>query len=394
MPQLSADERAELRESARRLLGDRSSSARVRALADDETGHDPALWAAMAELGWPAIAVPEAHGGLGGSYTDLAVILHELGRQVTPAPVLASAVLGPAALAWSANTALAAELLPTVAAGERLLTVALSSDTGSSEPSQLSVAWSTASTRSTTSTRSTGRPAVTLDGVARFVPDAHVADHLVVSARDAAGTLVSALVDRRAPGVTIDVEPTFDQTRRLGRITFDDVAVPDERLLAEPGAGTELHDRLVSLGATAVVCDAVGAAEHVLEIATSYATTRRQFGRPIGSFQAVKHHLANMFTDVEASRAAAAFAVDALDRDGGDGGELRHAAAVAKSFAGPACARVAQLAVQVHGGIGFTWEHDAHLFLKRIKLDEALFGTAKWHRQHLATLLVDGQLAL
>jgi alkylation response protein AidB-like acyl-CoA dehydrogenase len=384
MAHLSDDERAELRESARRLLADRSSSARVRALADDETGHDPELWAVMADLGWLAIAVPEARGGLGGSFADLAVILHELGRQVTQAPVLATAVLGAGALAWSANTALATEVLPPMAAGERILTAALSSDAGSYEPSQLSVTWSTRN------------GAVTFDGAARYVPDAHVADHLVVTARDAAGALVLALVDRRAPGVTVEVEPTFDQTRRLGRIHLDEVAVPDGRLLTEPGAAADdLHHRLVALGATAVVCDAVGAAEHLLEISTSHATTRRQFGRPIGAFQAVKHHLANMFTDVEASRAAAGFAVDASG-PGGDGAprDLRHAAAVAKSFAGPACARVARLAVQVHGGIGFTWEHDAHLFLKRIKLDEALFGTARWHRQHLATRLIDGQLAL
>jgi alkylation response protein AidB-like acyl-CoA dehydrogenase len=384
MPPLSEDERAELRDSARRLLADRSSSERVRALLDDGTGHDPALWAAMADLGWPAIAVPEAWGGLGGAFADLAVVLHELGRQVTPAPVLASAVLGAGALSWSPNTALAAEVLPPLAAGDVIVTAALSGATGSYEPSQLSVAWS-------------ARPgSVALDGVARFVPDAHVADHLAVSARDAAGAVAVALVDGRAPGVTIEVEPTYDATRRLGRIAFDGVTVPHGRLLAEPGAGNDLHHRLVALGATAVACDAVGAAERLLELSTAHAKSRRQFGRPIGSFQAVKHHLADMFTAVEASRAAAAFAVAAIDDHGdvGDVGDLRHAAAVATSFAAPACARVAQLAVQVHGGIGFTWEHDAHLFLKRIRLDEALFGTAKWHRQHLATLLIDDRLAL
>jgi alkylation response protein AidB-like acyl-CoA dehydrogenase len=191
MPALSDDERAELRASARRFLAERSASGRVRALADDATGFDGELWRAMGELGWLAIVVPEEHGGLGGAFADLAVVLHELGRQVTPAPVLASAGLGASALAWSANAALAAELLPSVASGEVVLTVAASGVTGSCEPSQLSVTWSV-------------RPgAVVLAGEARFVPDAHVADRVVVSARGADGALVVALVDRWAPGVAI-----------------------------------------------------------------------------------------------------------------------------------------------------------------------------------------------
>jgi alkylation response protein AidB-like acyl-CoA dehydrogenase len=198
-----------------------------------------------------------------------------------------------------------------------------------------------------------------------------------------------ALVDRQAPGVTVATEPLFDRTRRLARVTLDGVTVGDDRLLAEPGRADALHRRGVSLGAIAVVCDAVGAAEHVLEISTGYAKQRQQFGRPIGSFQAVKHHLANMFTDVEASRAAAAFALGTLDA-AGDG---EHAAAVATSFAGPACARVAAVAIQVHGGLGFTWEHDAHLFLKRIRLDESLFGNARWHRQRLAASLLAPDLS-
>jgi alkylation response protein AidB-like acyl-CoA dehydrogenase len=379
---LSDDERVELRDTARRLLSERSSSLLVRGLLDDPDGYDHGLWASMAELGWSAINVAEEHGGLGASFTDLAVILHELGRQVTPSPMLASVVLGAGALSASSNAELAASILPAVAGGNAVLTAALSNPAGSYEPSRSSVGWST---RSGT---------VVLDGAARFVPDAGVADHVVVTAADDSGAVTLALVDRADVGVSVDVEPTFDRTRRLGRVTFDSVAVPEARLLTEPGRGAELHHHVVALGAIAAMCDAVGAAEHVLEIANQYAKERFQFNRPIGSFQAVKHHLANMFTDVEASRAAVVQAVDAIDAIEGGGGDIRHAAAVAKSFAGPACARVAALAVQVHGGIGFTWEHDAHLFLKRTKLDDALFGTAKWHRQHLAALLIDEQMAI
>jgi alkylation response protein AidB-like acyl-CoA dehydrogenase len=376
--ELSDDERTELRETARRLLLDRSSSLQVRALLDDARGYDAELWASMGDLGWPAIHIPDRFGGTGASYTDLAVVLHELGRQVTSSPMLASAVVGAAALVSAPNDALAAELLPGVASGATLLAPALSSAGGSYEPSQLSVHWSS------------NHGSVTLDGVARFVPDAHLAGYIVVAATDDAGAVTLAVVDGTAGGITVVVEPTFDQTRRLATMTFDGVRVEADRLLADPGTGTALYERLVSVGAIATVCDAVGCAEQMLEISNTYAKQRIQFGRPIGSFQAVKHHLANMLTDVEASRAAATFAVDSLDR----GGDVRHAAAVAKSFAGPACSRVAGLAIQVHGGIGFTWEHDAHLYLKRVRLDEALFGTAKWHRQHLAGMLIDAELTI
>ncbi|MGD9703739.1 MAG: acyl-CoA dehydrogenase family protein [Acidimicrobiia bacterium] len=378
MSHLSDDERIELRDAARRLLVDRSSSGRVRELLDDPDGFDRSLWSSMAELGWPAIHIPAELGGMGASYADLAVILHELGRQVTPSPLVPSALVGGSALIGATNADLASELLPDVAAGERLLAVALTGVGGSYDPHQLSVRWAA------------GSGSVTVNGAARFVLDAHVADHLVVAATEDEGRVTLAVVDRLAPGVHVAVEPTIDRTRRLATVTLDDVTVPDARLLTEPGAATDLHGRIAAIGAIAMVCDAVGAAERILEIATDYAKQRFQFGRPIGSFQAVKHHLANMFTDVEASRAAAVHAVDVLD----DGGDVRHAAAIAKSFAGPACARVASLAIQVHGGIGFTWEHDAHLFLKRAKLDEAMFGSPRRHRQHLASLLIDEQLAI
>ncbi len=224
-----------------------------------------------------------------------------------------------------------------------------------------------------------------LDGVARFVLDAHVCDHIVVAARDGVGGVTLAVVGSADRGIRIEVEPSYDRTRRLTRVSFDGVTVGDQHLLHEPGSALEHLRRVVSIGAIASTCDAVGAAEHILEVATQHAKERFQFNRAIGSFQAVKHHLANMFTDVEASRAAASLALDELDIDG----DVHRAAAIAKSFAGPACSRVAQVAVQVHGGIGFTWEHDAHLFLKRAMLDEMLFGSVRWHREHLAALLLD-----
>jgi alkylation response protein AidB-like acyl-CoA dehydrogenase len=371
---LSDDERDELRDSARRFLDNEVSVSRVRAWLDDERGFDEEVWSKMAELGWPAIHVPEEHGGLGGSYTDVAVILHELGRHVAPTPFLASAILGAEALIGSQNAALREAWLPAVAMGERIVTVAAAGPGGSHEPDRLGVRWHE-------------HVGVRFDGVARFVPDAHIADAIVVAARDAEGSVALALVEPNDPGIRVAIEPTVDQTRRLCRIELDDVAIGDAMLLGDPGSSTALQLRLTSLGAVAVSADALGVAERMLEVSSQYAKERQQFGRAIGSFQAVKHHCANMLIAVEGSRAAVAHATRVLDDASED---VHEAASVAKSFVGPACATACQLAVQVHGGIGFTWEHDAHLYLKRAKLDEALFGSTSWHRRRLAQRILTG----
>jgi alkylation response protein AidB-like acyl-CoA dehydrogenase len=223
---------------------------------------------------------------------------------------------------------------------------------------------------------------VRLDGAAGFVLDADIAGSLVVAARDSDGTVAAVAVDAATPGVRIARAPTIDETRRLFTVAFDDVAVRDDRLLCEPGPRTEeLLGHVLSLGSIAAACDATGVAEQALEGATTYAKERKQFGKPIGSFQAVKHHCANMAIAVEASRAATRAAADALD---GDPATWATTAAITSSYVGPACSEACALAVRVHGGIGFTWEHDAHLHLKRAKLDEVLFGTPSWHRRRLA----------
>jgi alkylation response protein AidB-like acyl-CoA dehydrogenase len=179
-----------------------------------------------------------------------------------------------------------------------------------------------------------------------------------------------------------------DQTRRLCTIAFDDVIVPEERMLSEPGAGAEaVLARVLAIGVIAAACDATGVAERALERAAEYAKDRVQFGKPIGTFQAVKHHCANMAIAVEASRAAVRAAADALDADASN---ISNTAAVISSYVGPACAEACALALRVHGGIGFTWEHDSHLYLKRAKLDEVLFGTPSWHRRRLARTVIAG----
>jgi alkylation response protein AidB-like acyl-CoA dehydrogenase len=368
--QLSVDERDELRISVRRLLEQASSSEAVRARLDDPVGFDAELWGQMVELGWLAIHVPEEHGGAGAGYAELAIVLHELGRQITPSPFLATAVLGAGALVAAENEALRAELLPALVAGEQRASVAVTNEHGSCDVSQLSVLWE----------REGG--GVRLRGTASFAPDVVGADALFVAARAAHGEVALVAVEPTAPGVAIDPMAMIDRTRRLARVTFDDVVVAEGQLLCDPGPRSQsVVERLVSLGAIVVACDATGVAERVMERTAEYAKERVQFGKPIGSFQAVKHHCANMLVAVEGSRAAVRDAIDALDDPGSD---LPFAAAVASSYVGPAASGVCGLSVQVHGGIGFTWEHDAHLCLKRAKLDEAWFGTPAWHRRHLA----------
>jgi alkylation response protein AidB-like acyl-CoA dehydrogenase len=359
----------ELQVTARRLLSEQSSSDRVRAAVAEAPGYDRDLWDQMVQLGWTTIHVPEAQGGAGYGYADLAVVLHELGRAVTPSPFLASAVLATGALATADNEAVAHEELVRLAEGDALGAVALASTAGSYELSRLTTTW---------------RPAgggVRLDGAAGFVLDADLADLLVVAARDEGGTVAALVVDGGA-GVHVDPTPAVDTTRRLFRVTFDDLVVDEDRHLCAPGPEAEaLLGRVLATGVVAAACDAVGTAEQALEGTTAYAKERMQFGRPIGSFQAVKHHCADMAIAVEAGRAATRAAAEALD---GDPAGWATAAAVTSSYVGPAASHACDLALRVHGGIGFTWEHDSHLLLKRAKLDEVLFGTPSWHRRRLA----------
>jgi alkylation response protein AidB-like acyl-CoA dehydrogenase len=372
---MSEQERHELQSSLCHMLDRASSSEAVRSFLEDPLGHDRDLWQQLVELGYTSIHVPEEFGGAGASYADLAVVLHELGRHLTPGPFFADAVLATGALLAGDNTDLKSELLPKLVAGERIGTVAVVNGNGSVEPGELSMRWTEAG------------GGVRLSGTAVFVPDAHVADFMVVAARAEDGDPLLAVVDTAAPGVSVQPMAMVDLTRRASTVVLDGVEVSHDRLLCGRGApATQVLERVLALAAIALMADATGVAQRVVETAAEYANERMQFGRPIGSFQAVKHHCANMLIAVECSKAATAAGIDALDNPS-EG--LRSAAAVAKSYAGPACSEVAALGIQVHGGIGFTWEHDSHLFLKRAKFDEAWFGSPSWHRRRLVRWVLE-----
>jgi alkylation response protein AidB-like acyl-CoA dehydrogenase len=374
------DELDDLRDMVRNLLDDRASSERVRAAVVTPEGYDTGLWHTAAELDLLGLLVPEEFGGVGAGLAEVAVVLHELGRRTVPLPIISGAVLAPTALLGGANRALAAEMLPTLATGERRAAVIVGGPEGQPSPPYWDLHW----------VERHGQ--YVIDGVAGFVLDAPGADDLIVAARGEDGLLVAA-VDAQQAAVTHAA--TTDQTRRLGAVSFDGVVVPAARVVATADAAGALIARVQSVAAFAMACDAAGVAERAMEQTAAYAQVRQQFGRPIGSFQAVKHKCADMAVAVECSRAGLSLALDALRQPG----EREDAAATvavstAKAYACDAAVGVCTDAVQAHGGIGFTWEHDAHLWLKRALLDRALFGSPSWHRRRVADVVLPAETAL
>ena len=375
------DELDDLRDMVRNLLDDRASSERIRAAIDTPEGYDVGLWRTAAELDLLALTVPVEFGGAGAGLREIAVVLHELGRCTAPLPVIASAVLAPTALLRGDNRTLAAEMLPTLATGERRAAVIAGGPEGQLSPACWALKWTER------------RGEYVLDGVAGMVLDAWGADDLIVAARGGDGLLIAAIDAREA---TVTATAGTDQTRSLATVTVDGVVVPTSRVLAIAEAADALVARVQSVAAFAIACDAVGLAERAMEQTAAYAKVRQQFGRPIGSFQAIKHKCADMVVAVECSRAALALALDALCREPDEQDDAAEIVAVstAKAYACDAAVAVCTDAVQAHGGIGFTWEHDAHLWLKRALLDRALFGSPSWHRRRVSDAVLPDSGAL
>ena len=362
-------EQQELRASVRRFLADRAPLSRVRALMDDgET--DWAVWEqAGSQLGLQGLAIPEAYGGAGFSFAEQAVVLEEFGAALYGGPYLASAVLAATALLASPDEGARRGLLPDIASGQTVATLAFTEDGGS---------WDPAAIRLSAVKDGPGVDgAWRLDGHKSFVLDGATAGLILVVAATDAGLSLFA-VEGDGAGLGRAALPALDQTRQLARLEFAGVT---GRLIGSPGDGAAVLDRALDVAAVALAAEQLGGAQRALDMAVEYAKVRRQFDRPIGSFQAIKHRCADLLLEVESLRSAVGYAAAAAAEDSP---EIPVLASLVKSYASETYFHVAAENIQIHGGIGFTWEHDAHLYFKRAKASELFLGDGAYHRERLA----------
>ncbi|HYP55074.1 MAG TPA: acyl-CoA dehydrogenase family protein [Solirubrobacterales bacterium] len=359
------DEQQAIKSTARDFLAARYKSERIRELAESERGFEQSDWQEMAELGWTGLALPEEWGGQGLGIVELAVLFEELGYALAPTPLLSNTIAG-LALAENGTDEQKERWLRQLASGEARGTVALVDAGAAASPGAFSM-----------EARADG-DGVVLEGEKVLVQDAAAADFMLVATSDGR----RHLVEREATGVTVTPERSIDLTRRLHSVRLDGVRVGAEATLEG-----EQADYLPVLwrACVAIAAESTGVAQRTLEMAVEYAKDRQQFGRPIGAYQAVSPRCAQMLLETENSRSAvygAAWAADAEPES------LPLAAAMAKAYASDAGWRVPDASIQVHGGIGFTWEHDLHFFLKRGRANAATFGDAKWHRERVADLVL------
>ena len=366
-----SEEQDQLRDAVRRFLDSKSPSSEVRRLMETTEGYDPAVWSQMAnELGLQSIHIPEEYGGQGFTFVELAIVLEEMGRVLLCAPYFSTVVLAADAIMNAGTDAQKGELLPGIASGETIATLAFTEPNGRWDASgiEMEASGSGAST--------------TLSGTKMFVIDGHTANLIVVAARTAGSSGEDGIsfftVDGDAAGLTRTPLATMDQTRKQARLDFENVAASP---LGESGAGWPALSKTLDQAAVGLANEMVGGAQKVLEMSVEYAKVRVQFGRPIGSFQAIKHKCADMLLEVESGKSAAYYAAWAAAEDND---ELPVAASLAKAYCSDAYFHAAAENIQIHGGIGFTWEHDAHLYFKRAKSSEILLGDATYHRELLA----------
>ena len=371
-----SEEQEMLRQSARDFLAKESPMTYVRRMMEDERGFTDEQWRKMAELGWMGLILPEEYGGSGLDFVDMVVVLEEMGRVVLPGPFFSTVVVAGVAIAEGGSTAQKKELLPKLAAGGLRATLAQLEPSARWDADGIGLEAKPAGS------------AYKLSGTKLFVPDAHIADLLIVAGRapgsKGAEGVSLFLVDARAPGVKTTLLKTMDQTRKLCEVVLQDVSVPAERLLGQPGKGWALLERVVDRGKVGLCAEMCGGAQKVLEMSVEYAKVREQFGRPIGSFQAIQHKCANMLVEVESSKSATYYAAWAVANDVP---EAPLAAAMAKAYVSDAYRHTAGEGIQIHGGIGFTWEHDMHIYFKRAKSSEVTFGDATWNRELVAQLI-------
>jgi alkylation response protein AidB-like acyl-CoA dehydrogenase len=369
----SAAELAELRDSVRDFLAAKSGEQQVRAAIETERGYDEDLWRLMASgLSLPGLALPEEYGGDGFGFTELQVILEEMGRALTPSPFLASVVLAAGAILATGDEVAAKAYLPGIASGQTTAALAVAESAGS---------WSFDQLTTTARPSGDGSGGWLLAGTKQFVLHGATADLIVVAAHTEQGPGFFAVQPGRQSGtaLTRTALRTLDLTRPMATLQFADTPAT---LIGTPGTAGSALDDVLDRAMTALAAEQAGAARACLEASAAYARERHQFGRPIGSFQAVKHKCADMLVKVELAQAAATEAARAAAGDP-DAAPLAQAAAVAHAVCSESLMFVASENIQVHGGIGFTWEHPAHLYFRRAKASQLMFGGPGFYFEHL-----------
>jgi alkylation response protein AidB-like acyl-CoA dehydrogenase len=366
------EEQELLRAEVRKFLDQNCNLEEVRKIAEGDEGFSQPLWNRMAELGWVGLRMAEEHGGVGLGWVDLVVVLEETGRTLFPSPLIATQ-LAAAAIEQAGGKAQRARYIPSLADGSKIGSFALLERSDGLTPDAVALE---------------GKPdgdGFTLHGEKLFVLFATQADLLVVAFRSgsAADAISLAVVERDAAGLSTEHLPTIDETVRMGRARFDGVRVEADAVLGEVGAAWPVVERIVECGAVAVTAEMVGAAEGVHALTVDYAKQRVQFDKPIAQFQGVKHPLAEAYVDIESWKSLCYYAGWALDENQD---EVAASVSRAKAYASEAFPRIGIDSIQLHGGIGYTWEYDAQLYLKRAKWARPVFGDADYHYERLARL--------
>ena len=360
------EEQEELRKTVRSFLESKSPETAVREQMETEAGYDAAVWSQMGEqMGLQGLAIPEEFGGSGYGFVELGIVLEEMGRALLCAPYFSTVVLAANTLIHSGDDAAKAAYLPGIASGETIATVAFTEPSGKWDESGITLEASGSGSD------------FTLTGTKSFVLDGHTASLIIVAARTAAGVSLFA-VEGDAAGLTRTALSTMDQTRKQARLEF---AGTPAKLIGTDGGGWNVLSKVLDLVAVGLAAEQVGGAQKVLEMAVDYAKVRVQFGRPIGSFQAIKHKCADMLLEVESAKSAAYYGLWCASELND---ELPSVASLAKAYCSEAYFHATAENIQIHGGIGFTWEHPAHLYFKRAKSSELLFGDPTYHRELLA----------
>ena len=371
------EEQEMLKTMARDFLENECPKTHVRAMMEDEVGHTPELWKKMAEVGWLGLIIPEEYGGAGMSFRDLTILFEEMGRALLPGPFLSSVVLCGVPILTAGTDEQKKEYLPKIANGEAVFTLAALEEDGDMWPGGINIK------------AFRQGDIYVINGTKMFVPDAKAADYMIVATRterseDPKDGITLFIVDTSEWGLYITPMKTMDETRKQYDVLFNRMAVPVKNILGEVNKGWPILENM-ALKAAAVLCaEMVGGGDWVLETSVNYAKERTAFGVPIGSFQVIKHKCADMYSGLEYARSLMEWAAEAIKEDSED---AAIAVSMAKSYCGDTYKMVTDHGVQIHGGIGFTWDHDMHLYFKRARANDSAFGDSNYHLDLIAQYL-------